>query len=176
MLLCWARQSPFSESLQRMHPAKFPANLELHRTVLMTGGRGQRAHGAIAIERVGWMTVSPFFTTRLLHSGIYRQMTAVSPGHGMVWEINRVPVRPDIIQNTGRVPELGLLCGPKVPLYEVIELQVIAFPHHHYAPGSNSRRSSNRFAVSSPEKKLMPVTLPPGRHPRPGVQASSDRG
>src|SRR5262249_56194476 len=33
VLLCWAHQSPMNHT-QRMHPAKFPANLELHRTLV----------------------------------------------------------------------------------------------------------------------------------------------
>ena len=44
------------------------------------------------------------------------------------------------------------------------------------APGTSSRRSSSRFAVNSPLKKLIPVRLPPGRArlaTRPSLTGSS---
>ena len=43
-------------------------------------------------------------------------------------------------------------------------------------PGNSSRRSSSRFAANSPLKKLIPVTLPPGRArlaTRPSLTGSS---
>ena len=47
------------------------------------------------------------------------------------------------------------------------------------AAGTSSRRSSSRFAVNSPLKKLMPVALPPGRArlaTRPSLTGSSVTG
>src|SRR6516164_9488504 len=60
VLLCRARQSPLAESfMQRMHPAKFPARLELY-----LGGDGRRLSATLqpeqrALSIVGRRTARP---------------------------------------------------------------------------------------------------------------------
>src|SRR6516164_764371 len=99
MLLCRARQSPLAESfMQRMHPAKFPARLELYHAracaPILSVGSGAHSH-----DDTGDCTKG-----RDLGAGPHRLNCRSPPLPGRLF-LEPIPaIRIDSVRKTGLIP------------------------------------------------------------------------